>query len=301
MSPLLSWPLRALLFSLGLAATLLPRRLELLLGPRLGRLALLLDPKRRGIALDNLRRCLPELEPDGRNRLLRENYEHYGLLALEILHMFSPVPGHYHGYVERVCRLEGFENWKRANEKGRGVILFSGHLANWELALAAGAMAGMPFTIVTRHLKPEWLHKKVERARFETGVRAAYLPRTLPAILKALRKGETVGFAIDQYAHPPEGIPARFFGTAVNTLGAVGVFAQRYGAAIVPVRAIRDLGGAVRVLLEPELELGDGLKDSGKTTQLLTGLIESWIRERPREWLWVHRRFKNLPAGGPLN
>ena len=159
----------------------------------------------------------------------------------------------------------------------------------WDLA-----RLGIPLTIVTRHIKPEWLLKKVEASRLSVGVRAAYQPRTLPTIMKALRKGESVAFVIDQYTAPPSGLKVRFFGVEVDTLGAVGPLAQRTGAAVLPVLTYRDEQGIVHTCIEPELELGEAVNDQQKTTQILADKVESWIRAYPTQWLWVHRRFKNV-------
>jgi KDO2-lipid IV(A) lauroyltransferase len=112
---------------------------------------------------------------------------------------------------------------------------------------------------------------------------------------------------IDQYASPPMGVPARFFGVEVDTLAAVGPLAQRTGAAVVPVSTVRDAEGIVHVRIEPELELGEALEDPAKVTQILASKVEAWIRATPEQWLWAHRRFKHVvwpeeyptePAGG---
>ncbi len=254
---------------------------------------MLLAPSRRRIAEENMRRCLPELSQEQRARLLRENFEHYGVLALEILHMFSPIPGHYRRYAARVARLEGFEHWNRAADKGKGVLFVSAHLANWEFAASAAALKGIPITITTRFLKPKWLHRKMEAARLSTGVRALYQPRTLPGVLRALRANEAVTFVMDQYAPPPMGTWAVFFGAKVHTLAAVGSIAQRTGAAIIPAKQRRTPDGIVHIVLEPELDLGNAAGDPDKAAQILVSRVEKWIREEPRQWLWVHRRFKN--------
>jgi KDO2-lipid IV(A) lauroyltransferase len=289
-----SFPLWAFITICGIVSTLRPRSAEMFVGPLLGRLLLALDPKRWRVAEDNLKRCLPELGPDGRWELIKANYRHYGVLAFELMHLFSPFKGHYRRYIRRISVLEGYENWKRASDKGRGVVFASSHMGNWEVMAAAGGLAGMKLTIVTRRLKPEWLLRRVEASRLSVGVKAAYQPRTLPAIMRALRNGESVGFVIDQYASPPMGMPAVFFGTRVDTLAAVGPLIERTGAALVPVTTWRDPEGIVHVRIEPELALGKAAKDPAAVTQLLASKVESWVRACPEQWLWVHRRFKNL-------
>ena len=295
MNPLLSALLRAALFGAGTAVTFLPRPWELRLGRALGRLLLALDFKRWKIAQDNMARCLPELSPEERKNLLMENYRHYGILALELMHYFSPFAGHYPDYARRIAVLEGYENWKAAHDRGQGVLFISAHMANWELMLAMGGLRGMDLLLVTRHLKPEWLHKRLEAERLSVGFRCAYQPRTLPAVMRALRHGDSVGFAMDQYMPPPMGSPVKFFGVEVDTLTAPAVLAFRTGAAIIPVTQKREHDGMVRIILFPEIKLGPD-QDPARATALLARRIEEMIRNNPSQWLWVHRRFKNLRA-----
>jgi KDO2-lipid IV(A) lauroyltransferase len=159
---------------------------------------------------------------------------------------------------------------------------------------AMGGLAGMELTIVTRRITPAWLLRKMENVRLSVNVKAAYQPRTLPVVLKALRRGETIGFVIDQYASPPMGVKVNFFGVDVDTLSAVAPLSLRTGAPIVPVRAHRDKKGVIHVTMEPELQLGDTLKDPKQSTQIIANKVEEWIRQYPEQWLWVHRRFKNI-------
>lgn len=283
--------MRVPLHGLGLLVASLPRSWELALGRALGRAMLRADPKRRRIARDNIRRCLPELGPGGWDALLRANYEHYGILVLEIAHMFTPIPGHFRAYAARTTRIEGLENWRRAHDKGKGVLLFSGHFANWELMIAKGTMAGIPLLGVAHALKPAWLHRWMEKTRASAGTRMTYQPRTLPAVLKTLKGGGTVGFVMDQYMPPPMGAPLRFFGVTVESPAAVAPLARRTGAAVVPARAVRTPNGTLRVIIEPELLLTG---DDGVDNQRLADIVEGWVRAEPAQWLWVHRRFKNV-------
>lgn len=296
MNPLVSTLLRVVLFVAGTAVTFLPRPLEVRLGRGLGRLLLALDWKRHKIALENMARCLPDISALERKRLLAENYRHYGILALELLHYFSPIPGHYRAYARRIAVLEGFEHWEKADARGKGVLFISAHMANWEMMVAMGGLHGIPLLLVTRHLKPEWLHQLIEAGRLSVGCRGVYQPRTLPVVLKALRRGESIGFAMDQYMPPPMGSPVPFFGVEVDTLFAVAPLASRTGAAIVPVTQKREPDGLVRIIISPELELGCDLEDPARATRAMVREIEDMIRANPSQWLWVHRRFKNLKA-----
>lgn len=289
----LSWPLRGLLALVGLLVACLPRGLELALGAALGRLVLALGLFKHQVAAENIRRALPELSPAARAELLRRNYEHMGRLFFEYAHFFTPIPGHYRAYAAANSRLHGRENWERAAAKGKGVLIVSLHLGWWEMQAASGGLSGMPLTVVTKVLKPAWLHELMTARRLETGVRAAFHPGSMPGIMRALRKGEAVAFMNDQFARPPMGLRVRFFGAVVDTLSAVGPLAKRTGAAIVPATSYRDEAGVTRVFLGPELDLGADLDDPARATEAIAAVVERNVRQHPEQWLWLHRRFKN--------
>lgn len=261
------------------------------LGAFLGRIALAFNTRHVRVARENLERCFPELTGERRRDLLKENYEHYGRMVLELAHMFAPIPGHFRAYVQRHVSIEGFENWEKAKARGKGVLFLGSHIANWEFAASIGAIKDMPVTIVTRRLKPAWLHDWMERTRLSVGVRAAYQPRTIPTVMKALRDNGGVVFVMDQYMSPPMGEPMRLFGVKAWTLAAVAPLARRTGAAILPVLPKREPDGRVRIIIEPEIPLTD---DDKADNQRLAARVEEWMRAVPGQALWAHRRFKDV-------
>jgi Kdo2-lipid IVA lauroyltransferase/acyltransferase len=278
---------------LALAVSFLPRSLEMALGPWLGRLAYHLDPKRRVIAFENIRRCLPELGPRGWRKLLKENYEHYGILTLEMLHMFSPIPGHYRRYVEKNSVVDGLDVFERLSARGKGTIAVTGHFANWEMMGIAG-LRGLNVVVTGKTVKPAWLNKKLVAARASINVRTASGKRILPEILRWIKSGNTGTFILDQYTAPPSGVPAKFFGVTVDTQGAVGLVSQRTEAPIFMVFTRRDKKGVIHAVFDEVVPTKEELEDPLKMTQLLAGKVEAWLRENPAQWLWVHRRFKNV-------
>ena len=289
-----SVPLAGLLLALASACAPLPRRLELALGRAFGRAVLRLGLFKRKVAEANLRRCFPELDAAARARLLLANFEHYGMLFFETLHFFSPWRGHYRRYVAGISRLEGHEHWRRAHARGKGVIFFSAHLGCWEAAGASIGLAGIDATVVTTVLTPRWLHDAITAGRRSFGVAAAYHPGSMPAVLRALRRGGSVVFMNDQYAGAPMGVKVRFFGAETGTLAVVGSLAKRTGAAVLPIYARREPDGTAIARIEPELDLS-ALAGPTEATQAIATHVEAWVRRWPEQWLWMHRRFKDAP------
>lgn len=292
-----SAPLHVLLSALGTLAALLPRRLELFLGRNLGRAVFRARLFKRRVVEENIQRCFPGMDARERERLASRNFEHYGVLFFEFLHFFTPGRSHFPRYVSRVGRLEGRENWERAHAKGKGVIFFSAHLGCWEMGGAAAALSNIAATIVTTVLTPRWLHEKITACRSSAGMAAAFHPGSMPTVLRALRRGEAVAFMNDQYAHPPMGLPVLFFGERVDTLAVVGPLAKRTGAAVVPLCTVRGADGVTTARMEPELDMS-GAADAEAATQLIAAHVERWIRAQPEQWLWMHRRFKNVRPKG---
>ncbi len=291
MNPVLALLLRIPLHGTGLFVAALPRTWEMALGGFLGRCALRFNTRHVRVARENLERCFPELSAARRRELLKENYEHYGRMVLELAHMFAPIPGHFRAYVLRNVSIEGYENWEQAAARGKGVLFLGSHIANWEFAASVGSLKEMKITIVTRRLKPAWLHDWMEKVRLSVGVRAAYQPRTIPTVMKALRDNGGVVFVMDQYMPPPMGEPMRLFGVNAHTLAAIAPLARRTGAAILPVLPKREKDGRVRIIIEPEIPLTD---DDKADNQRLAHHVEDWMRAVPGQALWAHRRFKDV-------
>ncbi|MGE4232762.1 MAG: lysophospholipid acyltransferase family protein [Bacteriovoracia bacterium] len=294
----LSALLRVVLTSFGFLVSFFPRKLELIVGPYIGRLVFWfhrnIQPKRSQVAYDNLKKCYPAISERERQSLLRQNYQHYGILILELFHLFSPIPGHYRRYILKNTKIHGLENFLNAKKTKRPLILVTAHVGNWEMMVACGALHGVNTLMVTKHLKPEWLHKKIEASRQSTGVGAVYEPKTLPGILRGLKELRPVGFAFDQYAGPPIGIEVPFFGIKVGTLAAVGKLAKRSGALVLSVKGYRDADGIVHTCMQEPVDYKNQDLDEVEITSHLSSKVEGWVRENPDQWLWIHRRFKNV-------
>jgi KDO2-lipid IV(A) lauroyltransferase len=239
----------------------------------------------------NLKYAFPT-EAQTRERVFRQAYSHFGGLVLEILLLFGPMGK----FIERRGELIGVENWRAAIAQGKGAIFLSSHVGNWEMMAATGAMKGpMDLMIVTKHLKPEWLHRAIEKARARVGVKATYEPRTLKDVLRQLKSAQTVGFVLDQYAGPPVGVRVPVFGIPVGTMTAVAFLAKRTGAAVLPVVNFMTREGKTRTEIRPALEWikdVDSSREIALNTARYAKVMEADIYLHPDQWLWVHRRFK---------
>jgi Kdo2-lipid IVA lauroyltransferase/acyltransferase len=245
-------------------------------------------------ARTNLRRAFPELPEAEIERIVVGMWDNLGRVAAEYPHLREIRVFEAGGRVE----THGFVHMDRAVAAGRRMIIFSGHIANWEIGALAAAQYG---ATVTRTYRVTQIYRApnnplVDRliSRFR-GDRGEYIPKGAPAARRAfaaLYRGEHLTMLADQKLN--EGIPVPFFGRPAMTATALALLALRFDCDVLPARVERLPGARFRLTVFPPLPLprtGNGEADVAALTASVTGILESWIRDRPEEWLWVHRRW----------
>lgn len=271
-----------------------PRLLQRLLGWCVGQVFSLLK-YRRSVVIGNLELAYPgddTVQRALRADTMRQNYAHMGHLLLEIMMHFGPM----RRFVEKRVTLVGVEHWRAAHAEGRGVILLGSHMGNWEVMSAAiCVLEPTKSMMVTKHLKPEWLHRALEASRTGCGIRAVYEPKLWNKVLADLKRNGTVGYVLDQYAGHPIGVRVPYFGVPVGTNSAVAAYIRESGAQLVPITNYRLANGDFVVeLLPPVAWISDPhpQKELALNTAQYVKVIEETVRRRPGQWLWTHRRFK---------
>lgn len=232
--------------------------------------------------------AFPERSAAEIDRILRGMWDNLGRVAVEYPHLrrievFAPG-----GPVEPV----GFEHFDAAVAAGRRMIIFSGHIGNWELGPLASRQYGLRVTNIYRALNNPLVDRLITRLRGDTG---EYVPKGMVAARRAaasLREGEHLALLADQKLN--DGIAVPFFGRIAMTAPALAIFALRYDCDVFPARVERLGGARFRLTVYPKLELprsGDRNADIAATMLLVNQTLESWIRERPEQWLWLHNRW----------
>jgi Kdo2-lipid IVA lauroyltransferase/acyltransferase len=279
------------------AALAVVKSLEILPFPFAFRLARgyarLLDlalPRLRRTALQNLAFALPHANA---NAITGGVFDSIARLLVT----FARFPSIRRDNLGRWIRCEGMEHYERALREGRGVLFATAHLGNWELSAFAHALLAAPMNVVVRPLDNPLIDRLVERRRSLSGNRPIFKKDYARAILKALAANEAVGILIDQNASPETGAFVDFFGTPACAGVGVAKLAARSGAPVIPGYALWSEKERKYVLrfYPPVPMTGDAARD----TQALQSQLESVIREYPDQWLWIHRRWKTRPPGGP--
>ena len=276
---------------------ILPRPLARALAVFTVRILLLLVPKLRRVALFNLKIAFSEWTNAQRNETIRSMARYLAWQSVE----FARFPCYNRDNIEKVIEIEGHENFLQANEKGKGVLILTGHIGAWELSSFAHAIYGFPMHYMARPLDNARLDAFVNRYRCIRGNQPIYKNESARAVLKALNSGGVVGILADQNTLPEEGVFVDFFGKPACTTTGIARLALHTGAPVVPGYSYWDVqANKYKLRFEPEVEIadtGNSEQDILENTRRFARITETIIRKFPDQWVWIHARWKTRPIG----
>jgi len=201
----------------------------------------------------------------------------------------------------RFIRYDGLEHYLKARERGKGVLVLTGHLGAWELSSFYHSLMGYPMGMVIRRLDNPLVDSFVNRIRCLHGNRVVHKDDFARGLIASMRAGETVGILMDTNMTPPQGVFVPFFGIEACTASGMARIAMKTGAAVVPGFLLWEERDHKYVLRFGEalnlIRTADSEADATANTALFTAVLERYIRAYPEQWLWMHRRWKTRPPG----
>jgi len=273
---------------------ILPYPLALRLGASLGGGFHRLDRRHRLIALDNLRAAFKEEKTEAELEAIALGvYQNLGRSAVEVMRLSHQTPAE----IMAMTEIEGLEHYQAAKAENKGVILLGAHFGNWEWIPTALGIAGAPMHIIVRPIDNPFIDRMIHALRERHGNTVLNKRTDTPEVIRLLRKGEAIGFLLDQNVGREKAIFVDYFGRPAGTNKALATIALRTGAPVVPMFVIRQKYGHKIVIEKPmDLPRSGVLKDDlVEITRLFTNKIESYVRQYPEQWLWLHRRWKTRP------
>jgi KDO2-lipid IV(A) lauroyltransferase len=266
----------------------LPEQEALRFGATLGATACRLMRRRVSVLHENLKLCRIAFDSSAIRRLFAIRcFQHVGISAIEILRQKTYRSADF----ESKVTFENMGLLETAHKRGKGAILMSGHIGNWELLGSFVAREGYPTDLLVKRQSNQSVDELINSFRLNQGVGIIYTDTGSRDLIGAIRKGGFVAILADQYGGA-DSETVRFFGNDVLVPTGPAALIQKYDLPLVfgMLRRAKDGHhyGACRLV--------DGLSDRDRKAivQEYTSLLEEAIRECPEMWLWTHRKFKNL-------
>ncbi|MDH3587906.1 MAG: LpxL/LpxP family Kdo(2)-lipid IV(A) lauroyl/palmitoleoyl acyltransferase [Gammaproteobacteria bacterium] len=268
---------------------LLPYRPLMGIGRLFGRVAKRVMKKRRHIAKRNIAQCLPELSEAQCQDLLRRHFDSLGMAIFETGLAWWASDRR----LEPLCHVEGIEYLETALQAGRGAIVLSAHFTCLEICSRLLAMQAR-INPVYRGFRNPLLQEVMLRGR-EQCTDSMIAKNDIRQMVRALKKNGIVWYAPDQSYSGKNAQLVPFFGIPAQTNTATTRLAKLSGAPILPFLPWRlQDGSGYKIVIGPALEelpSDDEIAD----TVAFHHLIEKRVCEVPEQYLWIHRRFKNIP------
>lgn len=264
------------------------------IGTAVGLAFYVMDGAHRRLAVRQLQAAFPVRSPHECRVIARRTFVHFGHLLVTVLRSSTLSADE----IRRRVEVDGEERIHAALAGGKGALMFVGHFGYWELQGLAHPLVLPPMSVLARRLDNPYLDRLLERMRTATGNHVIYRQGAMRKVLRALQANEVVGIPIDQHIQDANAVMVDFFDRPAATTSALATLSLRTGAPLIPAFALPLPGGRCRVVYEHPVELpASGVDDPVRElTQRCNDVLEMYVRRHPHLWLWMHRRWRDVPA-----
>ena len=242
--------------------------------------------------------AFPDLGPEAVVNLARESYAHLGRTFIETALLDTLGKDGLQKLVESV---EGWEEIEEVMSKGKGAVLVTGHIGNWELAGSYVAARGVPLDAIVRGMANPLFDAYINHTREVIGMTVVPDSEAVRRTPRSLRAGRAVAFVADQGVMGLASTFVPFFGRPAKTPRGAAVFALRFDVPVVFVVALRKPNGRYRIVVEriEAPQTGDRDRDVDAIVARFTQHLEKWVRAVPAQYFWQHRRWRRQPPDTP--
>lgn len=217
------------------------------------------------------------------------NFKNYGITLFEFLKVSSSGPPAVGKLVKSVTGLEYFE---KARREGRGMIVVTAHLGNWELMPLYLKMKGFNIGVIGKKMFDEGLDRQLSSARTKTGVKLFERDSIGKEMLKELKNGMILGILADHDTRG-ENFVVPFLGVPAKTPVLPARLAKKYGLYMCTVFIIRDKDGRYELKINPFIKNLEMRSEEDIMTECAEEISKA-IKAAPEQWTWAHDRYKSV-------
>jgi len=274
-------------------ARLMPLTLAIALGRGLGWVAFAVIGIRRSVTLENLGKAFPDRTEEWIRRTAGACYRHFGRVGVEL----ARLPKLDVQWIEKYVDILGRDVLDRSQARGKGGVVMSGHLGNWEIMGASPSVLGYPVTYIVTTQRNKAVERWMDELRAGRGIEIIKTHDNPIRMIRSLKKNRLIAVLCDQDAHEDgEFIP--FFGRLASTPRGGAVLQLKTDASPIFCYATGLPRGRWRITFEDIPVPQEGMDRKDAETAVLTYVtrrLQEEIRKHPEQWLWMHRRWKTQP------
>ena len=278
------------------SANILPRKVWINMTGFLGRLSYYFSNQSRKHTIEHLQ--LAFAKEKSRSEIIALSKETYRMIGKNAGDILRAVKVRTREDLDKILISHNFENFEKANAKGKGVIFLTCHLGAFDLQVTNMALHGLRPLIIGTVLKDPRLNQLLWEHRNAHGAVAIERGKETIRLIKNLKSGGCLAILIDQDTKVKSRF-VNFFGMPAATPVGAAIFAMKTGAAVVPTYIYLGEDNMQHMHFLPEIPVvltGDDEADMVANTKNYTKFIEDTIRNHPEQWVWMHERWKTKPG-----
>ena len=195
-------------------------------------------------------------------------------------------------YIDKNIKLENLHYFDQALATGKGVVVLTAHLGNWELGGVVIAQLGYPFWAVALPHKNKKVNDFFDTQRNRKGVKVIAMGKAVRGCIREIRNNHLVALVGDR-DFSEKGTIVDFFGLPTHFPQGPAALSLMTGASIVPGFMLRNPDDSFTLRIEKPVEFtpsGDKDKDLVDLIDVYKNIIQDYIRKYPEQW-YVFRRF----------
>jgi KDO2-lipid IV(A) lauroyltransferase len=249
-----------------------------------------LFPSRRHAALANLAVVLPSAGRRDRMRIVRRMMRSYNRMMFE----FFRLPHLGREELLRSIDVDGRQHLEQAIARGRGVIITSCHVGNWELGAVVLAHWGYAVHAVAGVQLTRWLTGAVRETKEELAIHTVSPEDGFRKLLRALEQNHIIALMVDGdiYNH---GVTVEMFGRDTSFPAGPGVLAQSTGAQVLSGYCERTGPGRFQIVFEPPFDPAT-YASAAELNRAIATVTERHVREHIDQWCIFRPLWSDAPA-----
>jgi len=245
---------------------------------------------RKKIALQQIQDSLPDV--NDKNRIIHDTYKHLAKVAADMYINNSDT--------DKQITIDGWNNIKHSLSLGRGLLIVSGHLGNWEFAGRFLAAQNITINVVIKRLRNQYVNNYTNKIRNKHGIKIIYKNKSLKPTLQAFKNNEAVVALIDQDAGK-EGTCLPFLGRNASLFTGFVRLSQKLDTPIVFGAVLRNNDGSYRFVFDKPIIPSEYCREHSLTDKTTAEIViakhfhnrlEQFIVHYPGQWFWLHNRWK---------